>query len=248
MFEWRSLLMLFVGFAVSACTDTTTGGSSQEAGGLVPPSGADIANQQRSKQLTRLEAKNKVCRAVRENIRAMPALAGTPTLEEQRHYILGRAKGSPVIFRRKPVVDIAALQPYYRALAKALEDPHRVFSTLKKLRKQARFHRKQVRAILMPEGYFYTENAMMARWLVIRFDLNRFFDEDELWLMRGARVHRLTRSKYGYRYAQGPDKGRSASLLLFDRVASKRSDLFPTLHIDFVPAADAHGFDRVQLQ
>ena len=61
-------------------------------------------------------------------------------------------------------------------------------------------------------------------------------------------LHRLVKTERGYRHVEGPNAGQLASLLLFDRVAVKRSDLFPALHADFVPMAMMHGFDRVRVE
>jgi hypothetical protein len=185
---------------------------------------------------------------MRESIAGLPALAGAPALDERRHRVLGQAKGWPVVFRRPPVRDLVALQPYFRSLAESLEDPRRAFSTFETLRGRARNNRDQVRAILMPEGYLYADQPELARWLVTHLDLPRLFDDPEIWLMRGATVHRLVRTERGYRHADGPNEGAMASLLLFDRVATSRTALFPVLHVDFVPVAAAKGFDRIRIE
>ena len=241
MFKLRFLPLVFL----VACTDPTDGvrneveeASSSEA----------LAARKKAEELARLQAEHRACRSMRENIGEVPALAGTPQLDSMRHRVLGRAKGSPVVFRRRPLRDLETLAPYFRALAEGLDDPRRVYATLKTLRKQARFRREQVRAILLPEGYFYAEDPRMARWLVTRFDLPRLFDEPEIWLLRGSTLHRLVKTERGYRHVEGPNAGQLASLLLFDRVAVKRSDLFPALHADFVPMAMMHGFDRVRVE
>jgi hypothetical protein len=209
---------------------------------------ADEQAQARDREAAQREADHEACRRLRGRVDSFPALAGTPRLDEQRHRVLGQAKGWPVVFRRPPVRDLDQVPAYFRVLAESLDDPRRAFSAFETLRGRARHHRKEVRAILLPEGYLYAEDPEVARWLVTHLDLERLFEEPEIWLMRGDGVHRLIRSEQGYRHADGPSEGSVASLLLFDRVAVRRTDLFPVLHADFVPAAERAGFDRVRLE
>ena len=239
------MLFLTLALAASACADPAAGVPEEAVSGALS---AEAAARVRAEEMARLEAEHRACRAMRENIDTVTALAGTPKLDAQRHQVLGRAKGSPVVFRRRPIRDLEALQPYFRALGESLEDPRRVYATLKTLRGQARYARDQVRTILLPEGYFYADDPQLAHWLVTRFDLVRLFNEPVIWLMRGSVVHRLELTDRGYRHVDGPNAGQIASLLLFDRVAVKRSELFPVLHADFAPAAAFHGFDRIRLE
>ncbi len=208
----------------------------------------DEQAQVKAREAGRREADREACRRLRGRLDSFTALEGTPRLDEQRHRVLGQAKGWPVVFRRPPVRDLEEVPPYFRVLAESLDDPRRAFSAFETLRGRARHHRKEVRAILMPEGYLYAQDPEVARWLVTHLDLERLFDEPEIWLMRGDGVHRLVRTEQGYRYADGPDEGTVGSLLLFDRVAVRRADLFPVLHVDFVPEAERAGFDRLSLE
>lgn len=244
MLRWFGLSVCW-SFVWAGCADPP---EAPPTPGMAPANSAEDQARAQAEVRARLEAEHSACRAMRTNVESVPALAGTPKLDEQRHRVLGRAKGWPVVFRRRPASDLGKLQPYFRTLAEALDDPRRVFATLKTLRGLTRFQRKQVREILLPEGYFYAEEPQLARWAVLRFELQTFFDEPEIWLMRGSDVHRLVRSEEGYRHADGPEEGQLASLLLFDRVVTKRAELFPTLHIDLVPSAEAHGFDRVRIE
>lgn len=245
MASFRSTIVLLAALS-TGCADTAT-----EPTGRDPD--PDNATAQRD-DLLRAEARaqalaeRNACESMRANVDAVPALAGAPVLEEQRHRVLGRTKGTPVVFRRVPLRDTAVLMPYFQALAESLNDPRRVHATLKTLRSQARYRRDQVRAILLPEGYFYADEPTLARWLELHITLDRLFDEPEIWMLRGSDVVRLTRSERGYRYADGPEEGDLASLLLFDRVSVDRALLFPALHMDFAPAARSHGFDRIRVE
>jgi hypothetical protein len=159
------------------------------------------------------------------------------------------AKGSPVLFSRAPLRSTAGLPGYFASLASALDDPRQAYVTLKTLRSTLPFARRHVRSVVLPEGYFYADDPVLAEWMVTWLKLEDLFDEPEIWLMRGGQTHRLERDpKKGYRFAEGPDRGREASLLLFDRIALELPALSPPLHVDLEPAARAHGFDRVKVE
>lgn len=210
---------------------------------------ANTAEEQaEEKQKAQRQTDREECRRLRHRLEQYPALAGTPRLDEQRHRVLGQAKGWPVVFRREPIRDEEELSPYFRAISEAYTDRRRSFSAFETLRGSVQHHRKQVRQILMPEGYLYADDPEVARWLVTHLDLRRLFNEPELWLMRGDEVFRLERTERGYRHADGANAGAAASLLLFDRVTTRRSELEPVLHVDFVRAAEQLGFDRVEIE
>lgn len=185
---------------------------------------------------------------MRHNVETFPALPGAPALDAARHQILGRAKGAPVVFVRPPAVDTASLSPYLRTVAEGLADPRRAHDSLSTLKSLTRSRRRDVRAILLPEGYLYAETPWLAQRLVMTFTLQTLFDEPELWVLRGADVLHLIRGEYGYRYADGPEQGQAAALLLFDRIATRRDDLFPALHAELAAASRDFGFDRVRVE
>ncbi len=239
----RPALLAAAVVAMTAC-------SQQGASGQQGPA-ASVSTSAPDPEAAALEARERErssCAALRSNLQTMPALPGTPALDEQRQQILGRAKGSPIVFVRPPAVDRAALSPYMRTLADGLSDPRRAFASLKTLRSLVRFRRADARAILLPEGYFYADSSWLAQRLVMTFTLQTLFDEPELWILRGSDVLRLERAKYDYRYADGPEQGQPAALLLFDRIATDRASLFPPLHLDFVPVSRAFGFDRMRIE
>lgn len=194
------------------------------------------------------EVERDACRAMRQNVESVPALQGAPGLEQNRHQVLGRAKGWPVVFRRPPQHDLSAMTAYYAQLAKGLADPKSAYGTLKTLRSMVKWNRKEVRAVLLPEGYLYTEDPKTAQWLVTIFRLDLLFDEPEIWLLRGSELYQLRKTKLGYEHLDGAERGELASLLLFDRVAVDKAELLPALHMDLTAAARQHGFDRVKVE
>jgi len=246
MEEMRAVALTCCLFACLAAACSTPGKDP------IPITPAPIASQSSSAapagQDPATHSKSAECEALRSRIGNAQALPGVPKLQASRAELLGRAKGSPVVFARAPQRDVSGLPAHMRAIIGGLEDPRTALPVLRSLRTMLPHQMKQVRAALLPEGYLYTETPETAEWLVTLFKLEHLFVEPELWLLRGSEIRRLTRTKDGYRYAEGPDQGREASLLIFDRVSEDRNELQPALHADFSPAARDHGFDRVRIE
>jgi hypothetical protein len=194
------------------------------------------------------DAERAACEASRRNVEQAAELPGAPELQSRRAHLLARAKGSPVVFLRPPRRDLDKLPAHIRALVRGIDDPRQALGVLQKLRAWLPNQPEMVRAVLLPEGYLYAESPEAAEWLELIFKLEHLFKEKELWLLRGSEVHRLVRGKFSYQFAEGPDKGRDASLLVFDRLALSPEALLPALHVDLVPASREAGFDRVDIQ
>lgn len=235
-------LLLVVG--ASACR---TAPAEPGAPATAPSASASSTSLEPEPQATQ-RVERAACEAQRAKLQALPELPGAPRLESQRAWILGRAKGSPIVFARAPRRDLDALPAHLRALMGGIDDPRLAVAVMRSLRTMLPHHAKLVRTALLPEGYLYTETPETAEWLVTLFRLEHLFDEKQIWLLRGSELHALDRTKEGYRFAAGPEQGREASLLLFDRVSSRREDLLPALHADFAKASREHGFDRVKVR
>lgn len=212
------------------------------------PSPQDLALQRR-------DAERQQCRLLREKLLALPDLraASLETLHRDRHRILGAARAWPSVFVQHPSRDDAVLSPYFQELARRFDEMPPSFSAFERIRTAASSNRPQARAVLMPRGYLFSDNPRIAQWLVTHLELPRLFDEPEIWLLRGARTHRLVRTQLlkdvpVYRFAEGPYEGQVATLLLFDRVATSPQQLFPAMHVDFVDAAERAGFDRMRIE
>ncbi len=242
--RWHGALPALVCASVSSACSRGTDRSDPAPVASAAASTQDVEAQQ---QATR-DRERASCAAMRANLESMPALPGTPELDAQRHQVLGRAKGWPVVFLRPPMVDKGALSPYLRTVADAIRDQQRAHEALKTLKSLLRYRRDDVRSVLFPEGYFYAETPWLAQRLVMTFTLQSLFDEPDLWVLRGSDVLHLVQGKYGYVYADGPEEGQAAALLLFDRVATDRAALFPPLHVDLVGVSRDYGFDRVRIE
>lgn len=242
MFRLKLLATACFALLASGCR------SPDDAPQLPAPSASVAPQSSAAAAATARAEQNVACDKKRRSLDAAPALPGAPGLESQRALLLARAKGSPVVFTRPPQRDLNGLPPFLRPLIPRLDDPGQVLVVLRTLRTWLPNHMPMVRAALMPEGYFYAETPDAAEWMELLFKLEHLFSEKELWLLRGSEIQRLTRSELGYRFAEGPDKGREASLLMFDRVALTREELAPALHVDLVPASREHGFDRIKVE
>lgn len=175
------------------------------------------------------------------------ALPGAPGFEAKRVDILGRAKGEPVLFVRKP--ERAVLQkPGLEQLRLRLASKAPVIG-IPEIARETRHFPEDARALFLSEGYVYSEEPDVATVLVDSLTLGRLFKEPKIFLARGAKVHELTRDRKAgtYRYVTGDDAHEEATLLLGDRLSIEREGLFPLLHRDLSELMSASGADRVEI-
>jgi hypothetical protein len=188
------------------------------------------------------------CEARIARLMAEPALAGAPRLEEQRADILWRAKAEPVLFLRTPAADTSGgieAELFRRMLDKHPEPGWHLARNFKQFAKRPEL----ARAVLLREGYLYAERPTLASMVTKLVELNHLFREPEVVIDRGAR--RLTAfkgEKPYYEYADGPERGQRARLLLFDRVHVKGSDPGPPIHVDVRQAQARLGFERFEVE
>ncbi len=105
------------------------------------------------------------------------------------------------------------------------------------------------RGVLLREGYLYSDNPDLAAALVDAVELHDLYREPELRIQRGSVV--LTAKKGAgiwYQYADGPERGRRAHILLFDRVWPAGQEPSAPLHLDLRPLAAERGFERMRVQ
>ena len=111
-----------------------------------------------------------------------------------------------------------------------------------------RHDRPALRALALREGYLYAETPDDALALATELHLADLFDDDALFLQRGADVVRgMRKREHGhvvYRVADGPREGELLELLFGDRVATELAALAAPLHRDLRGLAEQEGFDR----
>jgi hypothetical protein len=188
-------------------------------------------------------------RACAERIRGallVPAAApGTPELDAVRARVLLAAKSEPVHFTRRPAVDAQATQAA-RSYRNMLARTHSPWSMLQSLLPVFAQNSELARAVLLREGYLYAEDPVLAFALVDLVSVQLLFNEPELWIERGERRLIARRTPRGqYVYADGPERGQRARMLLFDRIGV--GEVPPPLHHDFRALRLRLGFDAAKV-
>ncbi len=228
--------------AVAGCergTEATAGGA---ASGVEPTTAAPVERAQTLDELQRASCSDEIARVRRE-----PALAGAPELEARRAHVLARAKGEPVLFERPPAV--GEISPEARRHRERLRQSPSPYFAFHQLHRQIRGRRDVLREVMLTDGYLYSDSPDVATAMVELVTLPALFDAPELFIHRGADVLRATRkNRLMYEYADGPERGRPARLMLFDRVATTASGLVAPLHIDVRGASHRSGFDRLDVE
>ncbi|HKY37096.1 MAG TPA: hypothetical protein VJN18_14215 [Polyangiaceae bacterium] len=181
------------------------------------------------------------CLAAREGLHDLVSL---PRVNEPalRAHLLGRAKAAPVMFLSRPEADQA--HPAAAPLRQELEVSPGHFNFDRVVGKM-RSDPALARAVFLREGYLYTESPELAM-LYGSLTLSLLFRDQELHIMRGSEELSARRVKDGaYEYTSGPERGRRAKLLLFDRVAAAGAAWGEPRHVDLEPLAAALGFDEL---
>jgi hypothetical protein len=187
------------------------------------------------------------CRKRRERLEREPALPGAPLPEEQRADLLWRAKAEPVLFLKVPRVtepESVEVRTFRTMLA---QGPGQAYALARAYRL---LHNRPdlARAALLREGYLYSESPELGAALVNRVELNHLFDQPAIVIERGADRLNAVRGETFYEYADGPERGRRARLLLFDRVRAAPEAIGPALHVDVRSLAARVGFDRMKVE
>lgn len=177
-------------------------------------------------------------------------LPGAPDFEARRAETFERAKADGVLFVRAPraaaaTPDGARLRNWIWSSADAVKALYEVYPALAKRRDLAR-------DVVLDEGYLYAASPWFAAALTNLVKPEDLFQNETIWLLRGATTLRLERRKSRagpyYVYADGPEAGERVKLLLLDRVAATESALFPALHRDVRAVADDLGFEEMRVR
>ncbi|MCA9592010.1 MAG: hypothetical protein KC776_01830 [Myxococcales bacterium] len=186
------------------------------------------------------------CRERIAALRKQPALPGAPEFDAQRADVLGRARGEPMVFVREPRATPDAALPKAALDAKKAFAHGSPFARVRGEKLRLRGDKPGLRALVLREGYVYSADPVEALALVTRLELPDLFDEETIYLQRGAKTLALSRVEAKpLRYQQSD--GRTAELLFGDRVAVERADLAPPLHRDLRRLAHEIGFERAKI-
>ncbi|HEY3237309.1 MAG TPA: hypothetical protein VGJ84_21495, partial [Polyangiaceae bacterium] len=103
------------------------------------------------------------------------------------------------------------------------------------------------RAVLLRDGYLYTDNPDFAYVLVSFVGVEHLFDEPQIWIQRGERLYTATRIPTGsYVYDDGLEAGKPVKLILFDRLGTGAPP--PALHRDLRSLRYRLHFDRMEIR
>jgi hypothetical protein len=186
------------------------------------------------------------CQRAIDRVLRAPALPGAPALEKSRPLVLLYAKAEPVVFVRKPSVDLTSSPEAvrYRAM---IEDTDSPWSRIQGLWTLFSAKPDLGRSVLLRDGYVYAEKPALAFALVDLVSAQTLFSDERIWIQRGERQLTAERTKAGnYVFVDGPEKGQRVRLLLFDRIGTGPAPV--PLHRDFRTLRARLGFDRVKVR
>ncbi len=182
------------------------------------------------------------CEAQWRGIEASPGRAyGSGVLEKDRELFLGRARGAVTLFVREP-----AAPPGVKTLTKELPG-----TRVQRIAAKTKHDKAALRAVLLREGYVYSDDPDDSFELDARLKLSDLFDDERLVLERGEATYALTRTKTRYEtlyvHDDGPRKGKPAQVLFADRVRRAGDPEAPALHRDVLELMHREGFDRMDV-
>jgi hypothetical protein len=205
---------------------------------------AQVAAAEDVAAVTRQTCDPEIARAL-----ATPALAGASDFEARRAETFARAKADPVLFVREPRFQAATPEGdrLRQSVALAPDPVKTLYEVYPALTKR----RDMTREVVLTDGYLYARTPWLAAALANLVKPEDLFQQDTVWILRGKTVLRLERrqSKAGayYVYADGVEAGQRVKLLLLDRIARNRGELFPAQHRDVGAVQQELGFREMRV-
>jgi hypothetical protein len=182
------------------------------------------------------------CEARIQSVRAEPAL--TPVLAAPE--LLASAKGEPVVFVRRPSLDPDAPQPA-RVYAARLARTNYPWDVLGTLLPTFEAEPELGSQSLLSDGYLFADTPKLGSALVDRIGVHHLSNQPRIWIQRGDRTSWAVRRPGGrYVWQDGPERGRSVRLLLFDRIGLGTPP--EALHRDFRSLRYRLHFDRAEIR
>jgi hypothetical protein len=164
----------------------------------------------------------------------------------RRGELLARARAEPVLFRAAPLA-AEPLSPVAAQWRKSLQSGASWGSFETMVRKFAK-EPAVLRQIVLTDGYLYAEDPGLAVLYANYLTLGTLFREPVLKMERGSERWQLVRAKNGYEFADGPERGKPARLLLFDRVWADGQDASPSLTLSVRPLAEELGSQEIAIE
>jgi hypothetical protein len=187
------------------------------------------------------------CSQAFQRARAEEVLAGAPALERWRTAILARVKAEPLLFVRVPP-KTGTEDAWVRSYQRVLERARHPWGTLEALLPKMVHDRPRTRQVLLRDGYLFADEPELASALVDQVRLDHLFAGERVWVARGDRVLHAERAPdRRYVWSDGPERGRPARLLLFDRVGTAHRPIPSPLHRDLRELRDRVHFDQIRV-
>lgn len=187
------------------------------------------------------------CAEALASLRALPAVPAAELPPRARAELLARAKATPAFFVAQPAW--SGSDAVVREWRQRLEDSTWPGKALAKLLGGFRRHPTFLRDVLLTDGYLYARTALLGSSLADVVTPGLLFREPRIVIERGnTRILAESNGQGGYVYRDGPERGRPARLLLFDRVWADGEQPGPPSHVDVRAVRDVLGFDQLAIE
>lgn len=187
------------------------------------------------------------CGARLARVRALPGHAPSALGVAERASLLAQVKATPVVFLERPVS--ASTDPVVRYWRRALARSELPGRVLARLYRGFRRFPGFLREVLLTDGYLYAETPALGATLAEGVTPGALFREPRIVIERGsASLHAELDALGVYRYADGPERGKLARLVLFDRVRAEGTPSLRARHVDLEPLRSELGFDAMTLE
>jgi hypothetical protein len=164
----------------------------------------------------------------------------------ERAALLAQVKAVPVVFVTRP--RHRTEDPVAREWRRELEQSELPGRVLARLLHAFRRHPAFLREVLLSESYLYASKPALGVTLAEAVTPGLLFREPRIVIERGAeRLHADRDEQGSYSFADGPDAGKPARLLLFDRVYADGDEPGDPLHLDLAPLRRQRGFDSLSV-
>ncbi len=184
------------------------------------------------------EKQRLACEARMREVLSQPAVPGAAAFNERRLAILTKAKAEPLWLTQTPQFeddDDNPPGPLVLGYRKLLAETDHPWDALKALLPKFKKRPFIGRAVLLRDGYLYTDSPKMAYAIVAQLGAEHLFGHDRIWIQRGSATYHAERKSKGlYYFVDGPNEGDEVRLLLYDRIGhGKAPDPDDTIVRDF---------------
>jgi hypothetical protein len=187
------------------------------------------------------------CQSRLARLRSLAGHAPGGSAGPERAALLSQVKATPVVFLERPVD--ATPDPVARQWRRELERSELPGRVLARLFHGFRRFPGFLRDVLLTDGYLYAETAALGATLAEGVTPSALFREPRIVIERGAALlHAESDELGGYRYMDGPERGKAARLVLFDRVFADGVSPGVRHHVDLEPLREKLGFDALTLE